>query len=155
MDPTEFKNELLEGLAPDEIRAFLRRCKKSTYARGTELFREHTPAKTMYLLAEGEVDLRFRLPGRDSDTTIAREKAGQSIGWSTIVPPFTYLLSAHAFTPITVYEIDADALNEMFETNYHLAFIFMRNLTVLIGERFHKIQDELTRVRGDEAITGW
>ncbi len=155
MESPKFENELLTGMAPDEVSAFLRRCRKMTYEAGKELFSEHTPAMTMYLIVEGEIDLRFKLPGRDSAITFAREKPGQSIGWSTIVPPFVYHLSGHTFTEATVYEINAQGLNELFETNYHLAFIFMRNLTALLASRFLRIQDELTKVRGDEVMTGW
>jgi hypothetical protein len=55
----------------------------------------------------------------------------------------------------TLLEIDRETLKMMFETNYHLAYIFMRNIAVLTGERLHHVQDKLAKVLVDEAINGW
>jgi hypothetical protein len=43
----------------------------------------------------------------------------------------------------------------LFETNYHLAYIFMRNIAILTGERLHHVQDKLAKVLADEAVNGW
>ncbi len=52
-------------------------------------------------------------------------------------------------------EIDQDSLQVLFETNYHLAYIFMRNIAVLTGEHLRQVQDRLAKVLADEAISGW
>lgn len=158
MDAKErnFDHKLLNGLAPDEVTAFLRQCQKKKYPDGTCLFLEKSEAKTLYLLLEGNIELCFELPGDRSEvTTITTEEPGETIGWSAIVPPHIYRLSGYCRGETTVYEIDSGSLTILFEANYHLGCIFMRNIAELVGERFYQIQDKLAKVLGEELMSGW
>jgi CRP-like cAMP-binding protein len=151
-----FAEGLFKGLAPDETKAFLRQCQEMTYPDGTNLFMEKTEATKLYMILSGGIDLHFEMPQRENaDTTIASRKPGDAVGWSAIVPPHRYRLSGYCRGKTTLLEIDRDTLQVMFETNYHLAYIFMRNIAVLTGERLHHVQDKLAKVLSDEAVSGW
>ena len=151
-----FADGLFKGLAPDETDAFLRRCQEKTYADGTNLFMEQSEATKLYLIMKGGIDLHFEMPQRENaDTTIASRKPGAAVGWSAIVPPHKYRLSGYCRGKTTLLEIDRDTLHMIFETNYHLAYIFMRNIATLTGERLHHVQDKLAKVLADEAVNGW
>jgi len=156
-DPAElFAEGLFKGFAPDETQAFLRRCQKKTYPDGANLFMEQTEANKLYLILGGSIDLHFEMPERENaDTKIASRIAGDAVGWSAIVPPHLYRLSGYCRGETTLLEIDRDTLQEIFETNYHLAYIFMRNIAVLTGERLHQVQDKLAKVLADEAVNAW
>lgn len=156
-DPAKLFNQgLFKGLAPDEIKAFLRRCQEKSYKDGTNLFMEQTDASTLYLILKGGIVLKFEMPQRENaDTTIVTRKAGDAVGWSAIVPPHLYRLSGYCKGATTLLEINRDALEVLFETNYHLAFIFMRNIAVITGQRLHQVQDKLAKVRADEVVDGW
>jgi CRP-like cAMP-binding protein len=136
---------LFKGLAPDEMVAFLRRCEEKTYPDGTNLFMEQTGATRLYLILKGGIVLNFEMPQREgADTTIAIRRPGDAVGWSAIVPPHQYRLSGYCKEETTLLEID-----------YHLAYIFMRNIAVLTGERLHQVQDKLARALVNEAVNGW
>lgn len=151
-----FANGLFKGLAPDETEAFLRRCEEKSYPDGTNLFMEQSEATKLYLILNGGIDLHFEMTQRENvDTTIASLKTGEAVGWSAIVPPHQYRLSGYCRGKTTLLEIDRDTLKEIFETNYHLAYIFMRNIAALTGERLHHVQDKLAKVLVNEAINGW
>ena len=151
-----FAEGLLKGFAPDETEAFLRRCEERTYPDGTNLFMEQTEATKLYLILKGGIDLHFEMPQRENaDTTIASRKPGAAVGWSAIVPPHQYRLSGYCRGETILLEIDRETLQLIFETNYHLAHIFMRNIAVLTGERLHHVQDKLAKVLADEAVNGW
>ncbi|MDT8443042.1 MAG: cyclic nucleotide-binding domain-containing protein [Desulfuromonadales bacterium] len=151
-----FAEGLFMGFAPDEIEAFLRRCQQKTYPDGTNLFMEQTEANKLYLILKGSIVLKFEMPQRENaDTIIATRKAGDAVGWSAIVPPHQYRLSGYCKGETTLLEIDRDTLQVIFETNYHLAYIFMRNIAVLTGERLHQVQDKLAKVLADEAVNVW
>ena len=151
-----FAEGLFKGLAPDETEAFLRRCQENTYPDGTNLFVEQTGATKLYLILKGGIDLHFEMPKRENaNTKIASRKPGAAVGWSAIVPPYQYRLSGYCKGETTLLEIDRDTLNVIFETNYHLAYIFMRNIAVLTGERLHHVQDKLAKTLVDEAVNGW
>lgn len=151
-----FAEGLFLGLAPDEATAFLRQCSETTYKDGTNLFMEQSDATQIYLILSGSIELRFEMPQRENaDTLIASLKPGDAVGWSVLVPPYQYRLSGYTKGNTTLLEINRDTLEKLFETNYHLAFIFMRNIAMLTGERLNQVQTKLARVLADEASTGW
>lgn len=151
-----FADGLFKGLAPDEATAFLRHCTEATYKDGTNLFMEQTVATKLYLIMDGGVELCYEMPQRENaDTTIASLNPGDAVGWSVIVPPYQYRLSGYCRGETTLLEIDRGTLERLFETNYHLAYIFMRNIGMLTGERLNQIQDKLAKVLASEATTGW
>jgi len=151
-----FAEGLFKGLAPDEMEAFLRRCQEKSYPDATNLFMEQTEATRLYLILSGGIELHYEMPQRENaDTIIATLKPGEAVGWSAVVPPNIYRLSGYCRGETTLLEIDQDTLQAIFETNYHLAYIFMRNIAVLAGERLNHVQDKLARVLADEAATGW
>lgn len=151
-----FTDGLFKGFAPDETKAFLRRCQKKTYKDGTNLFMENTTADKLYMVLEGGIDLNFEMPQRENaDTAIASLKPGEAVGWSAIVPPHQYRLSGYCNGKTTLLEIDRDTMELLFETNYHLAYIFMRNIAALTGERLRHVQDKLAKALVNEAVNGW
>lgn len=151
-----FSDGLFAGFAPDERVAFLRRCQEVTYPNGTSLFKEQTEATKLYMTLSGGIDLHFEMPQRENaDTIIASLSEGAAVGWSAVVPPHIYTLSGHTRGETTLLEIDRETMYEIFETNYHLAFIFMRNIAKLTGERLHHVQNKLAKVLADEAVNGW
>ena len=91
-----FADGLLKGFAPDEAKAFLRKCTEATYKDGTNLFMEQSSATKLYMIVSGGVDLRFEMPQRENaDTSIVTLKPGEAVGWSGIVPPYVYRLSGY------------------------------------------------------------
>ena len=151
-----FADGLFNGFAPDETVAFLRRCQENTYPDGTLLFMEQSEATKLYLILKGSIDLNFEMPQRENaDTKIASRKPGAAIGWSAIVPPHKYRLSGYCRGETTLLEIDRDAQQVLFETNYHLGYIFMRNIAILTGERLLQVQDKMAKILADEAVNGW
>lgn len=151
-----FAEGLFKGFAPDETEAFIRRCQEKTYSDGSNLFMENTDATTLYLILSGGIDLHYEMPRHEkADTTVASLKPGETVGWSVIVPPYQYRLSGYCRGKTTLLEIDRGTLQVMFETNYHLAYLFMRNIAVLTGQRLRQVQDKLAKVLVDESVNGW
>jgi CRP-like cAMP-binding protein len=149
-------HKFMKGLAPDEIAAITRLCKLKSYSDTTCLFKENAEAKRLYLLLEGQIELRFEMPSGESEgTTITVEGAGETIGWSALVPPGRYHFSGYCKTKIKVLEIDRNKLLELLETNHHTGFVLMRNVATLIGERLYKTQDKLAKKLGHEIMDGW
>lgn len=150
-----FQDGLFKGLAPDEAEAFLSRCRRKTYPDGTLLFREMTDATVLYLPVSGIVELLLKLPGKKGDKVLATRRPGDAVGWSSVVPPYQYRFSGICRGETTVFEIDRHAMHSLFATNYHLGYIFMRNIAVLSGDRLLHVQEKLAKAFGDEEATGW
>jgi CRP-like cAMP-binding protein len=151
-----FAEGLFKGLAPDETTAFLRKCQESSYKDGSNLFMEQSKATRLYLILSGGIDLNFEMPHRENaDTTIVTLKPGETVGWSALVPPYRYRLSGYCRGKTTLLEIERETLEVLFETNYHLAYIFMRNIATLTAKRLNQVQEKLAKVLAAEAATGW
>jgi len=148
---------LLEGLAPDEKEAFLQLCEKKTYSKGARIFDEDKEAQTLYLLLEGCVELHFKPPGdRTMESTfVLDECAGQVIGWSALVPPYKYNLSGYCKSDTVVLEVAKQKIDTLLLTNYHMAFLLMRNIAGQVAQRLLQRQDQLIKCLGEEAIHGW
>ena len=147
--------EILEGLAPEEISKFLALGLKNTYPDGTLLFKEKTDAKTLYLVIEGRIELRFEMPGRrkEEETIIAREGRGEAVGWSVFVPPYSYTLSGYCRGRTVVLEILRESFTTLFENDFRMAYIITRNVAAVIGERLCSLEDALAKCPGEEILS--
>jgi CRP-like cAMP-binding protein len=89
--------ELFKGLDETEL-ALVQRCCGGglAFSQGDRLFTEGEDAGAFFALVEGAVELRFELPGRPSEKarTVLSVGSGEILGWSAVVPPFRYTLSA-------------------------------------------------------------
>jgi CRP-like cAMP-binding protein len=151
-----FRDKLLTGLAEDEVSAFSRLCRTASYPAGSILFGEGSEARTLYLLADGAVDLIFAMPGGErTGTTVTIDERGETIGWSALVPPHAYRSAGSCRTAVVVLEVDRDALVPILETNTHMGYILMRNVAALVGRRLLQVERELIKCVGDEIIHGW
>ncbi|MFH1242382.1 MAG: hypothetical protein V1689_08480 [Pseudomonadota bacterium] len=95
--------------------------------------------------------MRFDLPLRESEveTTVATVKPGQCFGWSSMVPPYRYTLSAYcASDECMILEVRRNDLIEVFERNYRIGYYVMGNLSRIIAKRFFLLQDEYAKQAG-------
>lgn len=150
-----FQDGLFKGLAPDEAEAFLSRCHQMTYKDGTRLFEELSEADKLYLPVSGSIRLCFKMPSKKGEATLVTRMPGEAVGWSSVVPPHHYQFSGVCCGETTVFVIDRQSMQTLFSTNYHFAYIFMRNIAVLAVDRMIRLRDNLAKIIGDEAVTGW
>jgi CRP/FNR family cyclic AMP-dependent transcriptional regulator len=154
-NPMKFK--IFEGLSGGEVSQLLQLCREKEYADGTCLFAEKDKATTLYLILKGCVELRFEMPGKRQapGTIITKLRPGEAVGWSTMVPPYRYSLSGYCRGETAVLEIDEPVLTDLFQSDYRIGFIIMRNLASLIGERLYRMEDALAKCLGEEILSEW
>ena len=125
--------------------------RNDTIFRGGQVFGGGDDARHLSILEKGRVDLRFDLPMRESDeeTTVATVKPPQCFGWSSLVPPYRYTLSAYCTSDQSkVLELKRDDLVEIFERDHKIGYIVMGNLSRIIAKRFFLLQDEYAKQAG-------
>ena len=151
-----FHDRLLSGLAEDEVSAFGRLCRKTSYPADAVLFEEGSDAGTLYLLLDGTIDLRFALPGgARTGTTVTVDEPGEAIGWSALVAPHVYRASGYCRTAVTVLEVERFGLVPQFEANPHMGYVLMRNIAQLVGTRLTQVEQQLVKCVGEEMLHGW
>jgi len=113
------------------------------FLQGDKIFSEGEPATHIWIVVEGRVDLRFDLPGRTTsdETTISTVSNSGVFGWSSLVPPHEYKLSAYCATKrVKVIRCKQDSLAKLFEENKKAGFLFMSGLIKVVGKRFQQLQ---------------
>jgi len=136
--------EVFKGLDNDQLAAIQPCCEEKEYLYGRKLFAEGEAAKHLWVVMEGQVDLRFELPDRRSSEkfTIAAMTAGDAFGWSSIVPPSRYTSSAYcASKRCKLLQVDSHCLQQIFEKEVKAGYRIVFNLAAVVGKRFQQLHD--------------
>ena len=136
--------DIFKGLNENQLVGIQTGCREKKYENGNRLFAEGEDADRLWIVIEGQVDLRFELPGRPSteENTISSMKTAKTIGWSSFVPPGRYKLSAFcASETCSILQIEKEYLLDLFEKDVQLGYLVISNLTGVASTRFHRLQD--------------
>jgi NADP-reducing hydrogenase subunit HndB len=134
---------IFKGLDENQLTAVRGCCQAEQHKSGSKLFGEGEPASNLYIVKTGQVDLRFDLPGRPTSekNTISSILESKAFGWSSLVSPYKYSLSAYCTTPsCEVVKIDRQRLFKLFEEDHRLGYLVLSNMTRVIGKRFQKLE---------------
>jgi (2Fe-2S) ferredoxin len=136
--------EGLKGLIDNKLAGIQDHCHEKQYRYNEKLFDEGDEASCLWIVKEGQVDLRFDLPDRPTSAknTISSMSKYMTFGWSSLVAPYKYRLSAYCATEFcTVIQIEREKLVKIFEEDSKIGYVVMSNLVEIIGKRFHQLQD--------------
>ena len=135
-------HELLNGLSPAEVEQVMALGTRVTVPSGGTLFRLGDPADKIFLQVRGR--LRLTLPiqirGRDEDILIEEKCPGETVGWSALIPPHRFTLSARAPLETEVIAFQRDVLHQFFEKSPRIAYKISLNLAIVIGHRLQLLQ---------------
>lgn len=141
------KVDIFKGFSKGQLNTVNKGGKKKEYVYGDRLFAEGEDADRIWLVIEGQVDLRFDLPGRQTseENTVFSITAAQTLGWSSFVPPFKYALSAYSATKsCKILQIAKDYLLECFEKDPRMGLMFMANVASIASMHFDQLQESAT-----------
>ncbi len=134
--------DLLKGLAEDEAGGVLALGKRLVLPSGAELFHLGDVAENIYLVARGR--LRLTLPmqvrHRDEDVMVEERSSGETVGWSALIPPYRFTLTAAACLETEVIALPREALNQCFETHPETGYRVSLNLSRVVGQRLQLFQ---------------
>ncbi|MFZ5570004.1 MAG: Crp/Fnr family transcriptional regulator [Thermodesulfobacteriota bacterium] len=136
--------EVFSRLNDEELATVSTCCVEEEFQEGDKLFSEKEDAKHLWLLKEGLVDLRFDLPARPTaaENTISTLHPKMLIGWSSLVPPFKYTLSAYCTSrTCRVVKLDTAALVKMFQKDNRMGYIVTAYLLRVIASRFELLRN--------------
>jgi len=142
MDAPLSQGELFEGLSGEGLRRLLATGKSRTLPAGEYLFRLGDDAGDFYVLVKGQVDLCFpmRLRGAVKDVTVESVGPGQALGWSALVKPHRFTLSARAIEPSEVIGFTRRDLLELFQAEPSIGYAFFTKVSEIVGIRLHTFQ---------------
>jgi len=141
-------SELFGGLETAHLEKVGNLCRGGSYREGEMMFKEGDEATEFYVLTEGRVALEMEVrpvPNRPAiPTAVEVVSKGESFGWSAVVEPYVYTLSARCMTNCTVLAIKGDVLRKVMADDAGLGFELMKRLAQLIALRLTHTRLRLT-----------
>jgi CRP/FNR family transcriptional regulator, cyclic AMP receptor protein len=142
MDRLLEQTELFDGLTSDEFRQLTGIGRRRTLRAGEYLFLLGEDAVDFSVVTKGNVDLCFPMPlgGEVKDISIESLGEGKPLGWSALVKPYRFTLSARATQVSEVVSFARMALIELFEHEPRLGHTFFMRISELVGIRLETFQ---------------
>jgi len=134
--------ELLLGLAPAQAAEILALGRRLVLSSGAELFHLGDAADNLFLIQRGR--LRLTLPmhvrGQSEEVLVEERVPGQTVGWSALIPPYRFTLTATCPLETEVVTLSREALRAHFAAYPEVGQIVCLNLAAVIGERLQLFQ---------------
>ncbi|VBB42150.1 putative cAMP-dependent protein kinase, regulatory subunit [uncultured Desulfatiglans sp.] len=150
--------EVFRGLDDDRLAALRSCCEEAEFKRGDELFGIGTDAKHLWAVEKGEVTLMGE-PSKTAGSAafpLSSLETSMIFGWSSMVPPYRHMHSAFcASRTCRAIRIESACVSKLFEEDPELGYRVMMRLLRSIGRRFHSLQEELVRRRGQDMLNQW
>ncbi len=136
------QSELLKDLTADEVERILALGTRIAVPSGTSLFRLGDPAERLFLIERGQIRLTLpmRVRGREEDVVVEERTAGQTVGWSALIPPHKFTLAATAPLETEVIALPREELRKYLAANPALGYKITLNLAIVIGHRLQLFQ---------------
>jgi CRP-like cAMP-binding protein len=128
---------VFEGLTGDQLRTVGERCQIISVKRGETVFRA----------GEGRVELRFQVvyAGSPSEYPLDTVTANEACGWSAMIPPHKYTLTACAGEDSELLRIRQTDLRQCCDADPQLGSVVMGNIARIVGRRYERVQRILVR----------
>jgi CRP-like cAMP-binding protein len=142
------KSELFGGMEPNQLEQISVLCRGASYREGAKIFKEGDKAANLYVLTSGavilEMDVRPMQDHPSIPTAVEVVNKSQCFGWSAVVEPYIYTLSARCTTNCTVLDIKGDMLQMAMVRDPNLGLELMKRVSRLISVRLAHTRLRLT-----------
>ena len=150
--------EVFQDLDDSQLAAIGACFREVSFQRGEKIFDLHEEPDALWAVVEGEVSLHHEMPGTAplKEMTITTVSRHMILGISSLVKPHRYILSAYCATRhCTLLEAKKDCLVPLFEEDSRIGYLVMKRLTGVVGKRFHQVQEEFVKRRGQDLMNHW
>ena len=114
--------------------AFLAHATRKTFSENEYIFRQGDHADHFFLVEAGLVSVGID-PKLRSQVNIQSVTDGEVLGWSWLIPPYTWQFDAHALEKTTAIVLDAVKLRLLFENDHEIGYIVSRKILRIAAKR--------------------
>jgi CRP/FNR family transcriptional regulator, cyclic AMP receptor protein len=134
----------LAGVKDESLKAIAMISEERSFPAGSTLFRENAAADHLYIIMEGEVDIRYAVG--DEYRTVDTLVAGELMVWSALVPPHEIHSVSVARNNTRVIAIDGPKLGDLCEQDPKLGFRLMREIAETVSHRLEGARIQLASI---------
>lgn len=139
---------LFAGLPPEALKEIALFSKELALEANTYVFQEGDPAEELYLIISGGIDLQLDM--RDADekrTDVEMIVPGEMLGWSALIEPHIYHLSAVTTTTTRVVVIEGAKLREFLTKHPEWGYAILLRIARIVGDRLSKTRLRLISIK--------
>ena len=130
---------------------------EESYPAGVQMYQKGDAAKGLFMITSGKVILfmeNYVGPHKPPmQVTVDIITKGESMGWSSIVEPYLYTLSALSIEDVKLIMFDAFGLRRLLEEDCSLGFRMMQAVAKVISMRLTHTRIILVGERGLSVLT--
>lgn len=151
IEKTLKRAEVFLGLDDSDLSkiAALPSCQEEVYQSEEVIFNAGDEAKYLYVLKEGQVDLVMKAPQKSTQAAqkivVDRITTGGFFGWSALVRPHIYVMSAICEAPSRTVIISGVELMALFDRDNHIGYRVFQSLSRIIGTRLRDMEQVLVK----------
>ncbi len=142
---------LLAGLSPSARDLVASLGTVVSFQPGERIFSEGDEARDFFVIHTGRVALEMRTPEQEGDlprsVVVSVLGAGESLGWSALVPPFVLTMSAVSVEPTVLVAISGPVLRRLISLDWEIGYPIMAGLVDLIESRMAQVRARLTQMQ--------
>lgn len=121
------------------------------YEAGATIFKEGDVAQELLVLQEGKVALQMTLPRAEAETsrrmTVDVVNKNEMIGWSAIVEPYIYTMSAVCLQKTKALSISGTKLRILMQDNQKVGYLVLQGLIRVVASRLNETRQLLVSER--------
>ena len=136
--------DLFHGISDDVVEELVAVMETESYDAGDVIFVEGDPADNFYVLQSGSLNLF--MSGSSHPTCVAI-KAGESVGWSSLVGRESYSAKVECAESCKLYKINKDKLDHILKLHPSTGLLFYKRLASLVGGRVIKCYQEMAKLQ--------
>lgn len=141
---------IFKDLADHELDNVAQLAYEKIYESDYRIFAEGAWAANMYVVVEGEVNIRISPDGESKSLTIDTMREGDIFGWSALSEPYSLTAEAVAAKKSKLLVFRGDGLRDLFEKNNHIGYLVMKGIAAVISSRFRHARKKLTELLHNE-----
>lgn len=149
LEETLKRAELFLGLDDADLLriACLPSSRAAAFSPGEVIVRGGARASNVFVLREGQVDLVIDVPSEnwygERTVMVDRITTGGCFGWSALVRPHLYVMSAVCREPAEVVAISGAELMALFESDHRIGYRIFQSLCHIVGARLRDVEQAL------------
>ncbi|TJZ58972.1 cyclic nucleotide-binding domain-containing protein [Streptomyces piniterrae] len=138
---------LLNVLPPRGRDRLMELARDVSFPEGTRIFEEGGLADRFWIIRTGSVNLDVQVRG-ERPATVEMLGHGDLLGWSWLVPPYTWRLGAEATSPVRAHEFDAIAVRALCEADPALGLAVTHRVLDVVARRLQATRMRLLDLYG-------
>jgi CRP-like cAMP-binding protein len=134
----------LFSMQPSHLKILAETARISDLQAGDILFRQGDPANRLFLICSGKIELEAAC-SHPCGATVNVETLGQGevLGWSWLIPPFSWNLQARAIEATKVIVVESAHLLAACEEDAEFGCELMKRIAQVMAHRFQSLRKQL------------